>query len=239
MGQSQLGETRPSALCSWGCSARINFSMAASSALRTVAWFLQACLLLSCSHGIIRPVLVPRPEDLHKLALVIQQGPDGSLTHSWRPAAEFQEALQNLPSSIRDDAPWEPIVLASSRKRDCDQEQLDCHRNCMRRKLPAPHNYIPRGNPRHDQICRDRCLPPYLDCVDAEKSRALRFPAVDGAVEWLKEHRTQLLVGAVVVIAGVTFVVVSAGAGLAVLAPLALMTSTDSAAAPLCAGGSP
>ncbi|HYO58910.1 hypothetical protein [Archangium sp.] len=32
----------------------------------------------------------------------------------------------------------------------------------------------------------------------------------------MKEHRTQLLVGTVVVIAGVTFVVVSAGGGLLV-----------------------
>jgi hypothetical protein len=73
--------------------------------------------------------------------------------------------------------------------------------------------------------------------VDAEKVRALRFPAVDGAVAWLKEHRTELLVGAVVVITGVTFVIISAGGGLVVLAPLALMASIDSAAAPLCVGG--
>lgn len=212
--------------------------MGSSSPLRGLVWLLQAALLLSCgSSSIIRPILVPRPEELHKLALVIQEGPDGYVVHSWRPAAEFQEALQNLPSSsVSDNALSGPIVLVGGRKRDCDQEQIDCHRNCMRRKLPAPHNYIPRGDPRHDQICRDRCLPPYLDCVDAEKARALRFPSVDGAVEWLKEHRTQLLVGAVVVIAGVTFVAVSAGTGLLVLAPLTLMASADSAEAPLCAG---
>lgn len=107
----------------------------------------------------------------------------------------------------------------------------------MRRKLPAPHNYIPRGDPRHDQICRDRCLSSYLDCVDAEKVRALRFSEVDGAIDWLKEHRTQLLVGAVVVIAGVTFVVATAGAGLVILVPVALMAMADEAGAPLCAGG--
>jgi hypothetical protein len=72
--------------------------------------------------------------------------------------------------------------------------------------------------------------------VDAEKARALRFPAVEEAVEWLKEHRTELLVGTVVVMAGVTFVVVSAGAGLIVLAPLALMASVGSTNAPLCLG---
>jgi hypothetical protein len=172
------------------------------------------------------------------MALVIQEGPDGRVAHTWRPATEFQEALQNLPSSsARESTLSGPIVLASGRRRDCDQEQIDCHRDCMRRKLPAPHNYIPRGDPRHDQLCRDRCLPPYLDCVEAEKVRALRFQAVDEAVEWLKEHRTELLVGAVVVIAGVTFVVVSAGAGLLVHAPLALMASADGVAAPPSSGG--
>jgi hypothetical protein len=106
----------------------------------------------------------------------------------------------------------------------------------MRRKLSAPHNYIPRGPPRHDQICRDNCRPPYEDCVEAEGARALRFPAVNGAVEWLKEHRTELLVGTVAIIAGVTFVVVSAGAGLVVLAPLALMASADSLDVTPCEG---
>ena len=106
----------------------------------------------------------------------------------------------------------------------------------MRRKLSAPLNHIPRGHPTHDEICRDRCLRAYTDCVDAEKARALRFVAVDEAVEWLREHRTEFLVGTVVVIAGVTFTVVSAGAGLFVLAPLTLMARTDSVNAPHCMG---
>ncbi|WNG63064.1 hypothetical protein F0U59_42895 [Archangium gephyra] len=65
----------------------------------------------------------------------------------------------------------------------------------------------------------------------------MRFSAIEGAVGWLKEHRTELLVGTVAVISGVTFVVVSAGAGLVVLAPLVLMTSADHVDAPLCEGG--
>jgi hypothetical protein len=171
------------------------------------------------------------------LALVIQEGPDGQVAHSWRPMAEFQEELRNLPFSVSSRTSPEEIVFVSGRRRDCDQEHIDCHRNCMRRKLPAPYDYLPRGHPRHNQICRDKCRLAYDDCVEAEKARALRFPAVDGAVEWLKEHRTELLVGTVVVIAGVTFVVVSAGAGLLVLAPLVLMASADGADAPMCGGG--
>jgi hypothetical protein len=48
---------------------------------------------------------------------------------------------------------------------------------------------------------------------------------VDSAVDWLKRHRKALLVGSTVVIAGVVFVVVSAGAGAVVLAPVLLIAS--------------
>ncbi|RKH54994.1 hypothetical protein D7V93_24145 [Corallococcus llansteffanensis] len=42
--------------------------------------------------------------------------------------------------------------------------------------------------------------------------------------DWASRHRKSLLVGSLVVIAGVVFVVVSAGAGLVVLAPTLLLT---------------
>jgi hypothetical protein len=211
--------------------------MGSSPWFRSLVFLLQACLLLSCGSS-IRSVHPPAPEELPKLALVIQEETHGEVVHFWRPAAEFQEEIQNLPSSISS-TPSGEIVLVSGRRRNCDQEQIDCHRDCMRRKLPSPHNYIPRGHPRHNQICRDRCRLAYDDCLEAEKARALRFSAVEGAVGWLKEHRTELLVGTVAVISGVTFVVVSAGAGLVVLAPLVLMASADRADAPLCERGAP
>ncbi|WNG42610.1 hypothetical protein F0U61_52710 [Archangium violaceum] len=57
----------------------------------------------------------------------------------------------------------------------------------------------------------------------------MKFPVVDEAVAWLKRHREELLVGTVVVIAGVTFVVVVAGSGgtALVLAPAVLLVSSD------------
>jgi flavin reductase (DIM6/NTAB) family NADH-FMN oxidoreductase RutF len=56
----------------------------------------------------------------------------------------------------------------------------------------------------------------------------VEFTAVDSAVDWLKRHRTAILVGSVVVIAGVVFVTVSAGAGAVVLAPIALVVVASS-----------
>ncbi|QSQ28535.1 hypothetical protein JY651_45005 [Pyxidicoccus parkwayensis] len=49
------------------------------------------------------------------------------------------------------------------------------------------------------------------------------FTAIDSAVDWLKRNRKTVLVGSVVVVAGVAFVVLSAGAGLVVLAPAVLL----------------
>lgn len=190
---------------------------------------LQVSLLVSCHGNLNHTKSRLQTRELSSLTLVIEEGPDGDVVHEWRPVSEVRMSGTTAPPM--------PIVLVNGRRRDCDQEQIDCHRNCMKSKLSAPLNYIPRGDPRHNQICRDRCLSFYMDCVDAEKTRSQRFSAVDDAVAWLKEHQAQLLVGTVVVISGVTFVVVSAGAGLVVLAPLTLMATWDGAEVPCASGG--
>jgi len=74
-------------------------------------------------------------------------------------------------------------------------------------------------------------MPAYQDCcerrelAEAGKHR-LSFPVVDSAVDWLKHHR-ELVVGTIVVIAGVAFVVSVAGSGggALVLAPAVLLVS--------------
>jgi len=49
--------------------------------------------------------------------------------------------------------------------------------------------------------------------------------AADDAIEWLKRNRKELLVGTIVIIAGVAFVTLSAGAGVVVLAPVVLVAT--------------
>jgi hypothetical protein len=61
------------------------------------------------------------------------------------------------------------------------------------------------------------------DCLKSQNSHALLFPVVNEAVEWLKRNRKELFVGTTVIIAGVAFVTISAGAGAAVLAPVMLV----------------
>lgn len=74
----------------------------------------------------------------------------------------------------------------------------------------------------------------YQDCsklrelAEAGKLR-VSFPVIDSAIDWLKQHQRELVVGTVVVIAGVAFVVVVAGSGggALVLAPAVLLVSSD------------
>jgi hypothetical protein len=42
------------------------------------------------------------------------------------------------------------------------------------------------------------------------------------ALEWIREHKTEVAIGTVVIVAGVAFFVTTGGSGALVLAPLAL-----------------
>jgi alpha-D-ribose 1-methylphosphonate 5-triphosphate diphosphatase PhnM len=91
--------------------------------------------------------------------------------------------------------------------------------------------------------CRKRCWPSYQDCVKQnaeDQAKAAEFPTVDSAIDWVKRHHQELLVGAIVVIAGVAFVVAVAGSGgLLVLAPVVLLVSSDAAPEPSIVAGKP
>ena len=69
----------------------------------------------------------------------------------------------------------------------------------------------------------------FVECTKGRgewaEEHSAEFNAVGPAIDWLKKHRMELAVGAVVVITGVAFVVVVAGSGGAalVLTPLLVM----------------
>jgi hypothetical protein len=75
--------------------------------------------------------------------------------------------------------------------------------------------------------------------MELEKLRPQEFTAIDPAVEWLKRNRKTVLVGSVVVIAGVAFAVVSAGAGAVILAPALLFSAPGGDVEPFMAEASP
>jgi hypothetical protein len=55
-----------------------------------------------------------------------------------------------------------------------------------------------------------------------KKTRRLKFSRVDEAIEWITNHKAEVALGTVVVIAGVAFVITTGGTGALILAPLAL-----------------
>jgi hypothetical protein len=95
------------------------------------------------------------------------------------------------------------------------------------------------GKGGKENYCRGRCWQPYLDCQELERLRPQEFTAVDAALDWLKRNRRELLVGSVVVIAGVVFVVASMGAGLVILVPAVLLADAAPSFEPLMAEGTP
>lgn len=180
-------------------------------------------LLVSCATA--RHTAPADADALPHLVLILRELPDGQVTHEWQ-RAEALELSQYRHSPGDPDAPGH-IVLVSGRPRDCDQELVDCHRECMKRPVPPEYNQYEynRGLGGRADYCNKQCLPSYMDCKELEKLRPQEFSTVDAAVDWLKRHRKALLVGSTVVIAGVVFVVVSAGAGAVVLAPVLLIAS--------------
>jgi hypothetical protein len=60
------------------------------------------------------------------------------------------------------------------------------------------------------------------NCLGEAGREPVKFEAIDTAVNWLKRHQDELELGAVVVIAGVTFYVAACSGGIILLAPVLL-----------------
>ncbi|MCY1075228.1 hypothetical protein [Archangium lansingense] len=180
-------------------------------------------LLVSCSAT--RYTTPTSAEELAGLVLILNELPDGQMTHSWQRAEDFDLARYRPQSSNH--SPYGRIVLVAARPRDCDQELQDCYQDCMRRPLAPGYGHVktPRKGGGKSEYCRDACWQAYQDCVELQKLQPQEFTAVDSAIDWLKRNHKMILVGSAVMIAGVVFVVVSAGAGVVVLAPIALVAS--------------
>jgi hypothetical protein len=172
--------------------------------------------------------------------LFIQELPNGTVIHSWRRAEELDLSqyrfLASTPRTAR------TIVPAAGWNRDCDEENRECVDKCMARPLAPGFGHITSGNRKRgakEEYCRTQCWRAYADCLELEKLRPQEFTAIDTAIDWLKRHRKTILVGSVVVIAGVAFVVVSAGVGVIVLAPVVLLAAPVAGPEPVMAEISP
>jgi hypothetical protein len=188
---------------------------------------LTLCLLLaSCSAT--RYSTAPATEELTRYVLVLEESPGGQVTEHWRHAEEFDLSWYRFPTSARESTYGRIVRVAKTYPRDCDAEKDQCIEMCMSRPLPRGFGHTTsggRGKGGKEEWCRRQCQRAYDDCRELEGRQRQEFSAMDDAVDWLKRHHQYLLVGSIVVIAGVAFVTVSAGAGLVVLAPTVLLAS--------------
>lgn len=108
---------------------------------------------------------------------------------------------------------------------DCAAEQIRCFDRCWNRAPPLTS--IKRGSGKHHEYCTEECRKEYMECVEEqeqlerERKRDRHFSNIDVALEWLRNHKTEVAVGTVVVVAGVAFVIATGGSGALILAPLA------------------
>jgi hypothetical protein len=209
-----------------------------SSGPQKVVAAILGVLLISCSAT--RYTAHPSAKELTQLVLIVEEAPDGRVSHSWRRAQEFD--LERYRDGSSAEGAAGRIVLAASRQPDCYAQYLECYHQCRQTPVPPDFNqYLDDFGPRagHDRYCSEKCMRQYTECLKAQGGHAQEFTAVDSAVDWLKSHRETLWVGSLVVIAGVVFVTVSAGAGLIVLVPVVLVASSGAPVAPHLAVVSP
>lgn len=122
---------------------------------------------------------------------------------------------------ISEDAP----TIGGSGSRNCDEEQVGCFERCWNaRERPYPHVHRDEW---YYKYCTKKCREEYLDCLDAvekatREAPKLSFTSMDSALSWLRAHKTQLIIGTVVVVAGVAFIITTGGSGALLLVPAAL-----------------
>ncbi len=58
--------------------------------------------------------------------------------------------------------------------------------------------------------------------MEREAEKKLEFSRMNEAIGWIRDHKAEVVLGTVVIVAGVAFVLTTGGSGALVLAPLAL-----------------
>ena len=189
-------------------------------------------LLLSCStarHSVSGPT---GALELGRYVLIIERAPDGQVSHSWKPVEEFNPAAH---ASLALPHESQRYIVQTTFNRNCEEERDACESMCMASLKGRNWSHMSAGS--KSEHCRRVCMQPYLDCnrlKELAEGRAVKFHAIDQAVDWMKRNSEKLLAGAVIVIAGVAFVVVvgASGGGVLLLAPVVVLASSNASAGP-------
>lgn len=200
-------------------------------------------LFISCSatrHPVVGPT---GSRDLARYVLVVEKTQDGQVTHAWKPVGDFD--LENFRyglSAMR--TPRGIVRVSTNRIAYCEGRRQQCESDCLAssRPIAVGHLRYPtyRGPWRINKgwWCEQSCTKLGEMCTrgmgEWAEEYAAEFNAIEPAVDWIKNHREEILVGTVIVISGVAFaaaVAASAGGAL-ILVPVVLLVEDSSGSAP-------
>jgi RHS repeat-associated protein len=100
----------------------------------------------------------------------------------------------------------------------CEIAQIQCFRRCFNSPAPWP---MKKGDMWHYRYCESKCLAEYMACKAAEVGSRLVttiFETLAAATAWLRDH-PEVVVGTVLVVAGVAYIVATGGSGALILIP--------------------
>lgn len=200
-------------------------------------------LLVSCSTT--RPLAAAQsptgPHDLARYALLIQEMPDGRVTHDWKPLRDFDQTRLQHPLSAMSSNRGIVRVSSTELEAYCEGRRLQCEQDCLASSRPVKVGHWTyqdvKTKPWREakwRWCPTHCLEQAVQCNKKRGSwaeeYAAEFNAIEPAVDWIKTHREELLVGTVIVIAGVAFVaaVAASGGGALILMPLVFVAENPS-----------
>ncbi len=199
-------------------------------------------LLVSCS--VTGPSVAARgstgPHDLSRYVLIIQEQPEGRVAHDWKPLKDVD--LTKLQYTLSAMSPNRGIVRVSSTGLEeyCEGRRVQCEQDCLSSSRPV---WV--GHWKYDAVkiqpwrearkwwCPEHCMKQADMCKRRMGSwaeeHAAEFDSIEPAVDWIKNHREELLVGSVIIIAGVAFVaaVAASGGGALILVPLVFLAENS------------
>jgi hypothetical protein len=163
-----------------------------------------------------RSIQREQPQDVINYVLVIKTPQGRDTAHTWLRNTDF-----DWPVPARKEASTLSGAVFASRRnqRDCAQEQIDCFRRCWEEVPPNDYRYQKR---EHYAYCQQKCLNEFMDCLEVTGQKAMSFPSVNDAIDWLKRHPRAVFVGSVILASGFAFVVIAVAGGVLILAPIAL-----------------
>ena len=191
-------------------------------------------LLVSCS--VTRsPVLAPTGvNDLSRYALLIEEAPDGHVTHSWKSIGDFD--LTMYPGQVYVDNFHGRLEQVAFTDQGCHHQYEVCVPTCLASTRVLQVDKYVYDSSQYGQwktgkkrYCPEACMKQLAMCLAQVEASPVRFEAMDTAVAWIKRHRTRILAGMVVIIAGTAFIaVVGASGGAALIfVPVVLVASSD------------